>query len=152
MSLKLQKRLSASLFKVGKNKIRFDESKLDEIKDAITKSDIRKLIGKKAIFVERKNEQSRYRARLNIIQKRKGRRKGIGSRKGRSTARMPSKKLWMTRIRIQRALLKKLRDKKLLTSKIYRELYNKAKGGFFRNKRHLKIYLQEHNIIKNGNK
>ena len=147
MSLKLQKRLAASLLKVGITKIKFDQDRLSEIKDAITKSDIRKLIGKKAIEVKRINEQSRYRARLRIIQKRKGRGKGIGTRKGKKTARFPAKRAWMNKIRNQRSLLKVLKEKELLTSKVYRDLYKKAKGGFFRSERHLKVYLEEHNIL-----
>ncbi len=148
MSLKLQKRLAASLLKVGITKVKFDSEKLAEIKDAITKSDVRRLIGQKAIAVKNVNEQSRYRARLNIIQKRKGRRQGIGSRKGRKTARLPNKEVWINKIRVQRSLLKTLKNKNLLTSKIYRNLYRKAKGGFFRSERHLKLYMEEHKIIK----
>ena len=148
MELKLQKRLAASLLKVGINKIKFDPEKQAEIKDAITKSDIRKLIGQKVIAVKDVNEQSRYRARLNLMQKRKGRRQGIGTRKGKKTARLSGKSVWINKIRIQRSLLKTLKNKNLLTSKIYRGLYNKSKGGFFRSERHLKIYLEEHKILK----
>ncbi len=148
-SLKLQKRLAASLLKVGMSKVKLNSENLSEIKDAITKSDIRKLIGKKIISIKKTNEQSRFRIRLNLIQKKKGRRQGIGSRKGRQTARLSAKSLWIAKIRTQRKLLKDLRNKKILTPEIYRDLYLKAKGGFFRSRRHLLFYLEEHNIIKN---
>jgi len=44
--------------------------------------------------------------------------------------------------------LKDLRDKDLVTKKDYHELYLKSKGGFFRSKRHIKLYLEEHRLIK----
>ena len=53
----------------------------------------------------------------------------------------------MAKIRIQRKFLAEIKEKKLLDSKTYRPLYLKAKGGFFRNKRHIKLYLEEHNLI-----
>lgn len=149
MSLKLQKRIASYLLNVSKNKIKFNDKNLQEIGDAITKSDVRKLIGKKIITVKKTNAQSRYRARLNLLRKRKGRKQGIGSRKGSKNARLPSKKAWINKIRMQRSLLNILRSKGLLTKEIYRDLYNKSKGGFFRNQRHLKVYLEEHKILKN---
>jgi ribosomal protein L19E len=36
-----------------------------------------------------------------------------------------------------------LKEKKIIDDKLYRELYLKSKGGFFRSKRHIKIYLEE---------
>ena len=87
-----------------------------------------------------------------MVQKRKGRRKGIGSRKGKFTARLKPKKTWMSKIRVQRDFLKELKLKKLINNQNYRNLYLKAKGGFFRNKRHLKTYVNERGLIENGKK
>ena len=48
---------------------------------------------------------------------------------------------------------KRLKDKGLLDNKNYKELYLKAKGGFFRSERHLKTYINERGlIIKDGKK
>lgn len=58
----------------------------------------------------------------------------------------------MIKIRNQKNLLKSLRDKSLITRKNYRILFRKAKGGFFRSKRHIEIYLAEHKLIQNDNK
>ena len=52
----------------------------------------------------------------------------------------------MNRIRNQRQLLKILRDKKIITTTIYQELYAKSKGGFFRSRRHITLYLEEHEL------
>ena len=38
--------------------------------------------------------------------------------------------------------------KKMLDNEGYRELYLKAKGGYFRSKRHVKLYIDEHSMIK----
>jgi ribosomal protein L19E len=66
-------------------------------------------------------------------------------------ARTPKKQRWMSTIRLQRQFLKELKDRKLITTGTYRELYMKSKGGFFRSRRHLKIYMNERNMVqKNG--
>ena len=40
-----------------------------------------------------------------------------------------------------------LREKGHVTGPLFRELYLKAKGGYFRSKRHIKLYLEEHNLV-----
>jgi large subunit ribosomal protein L19e len=102
--------------------------------------------------IKPKRGSSKVRHRKKLKQKRKGRRSGEGSRKGKKTSRFPRKKEWMLTVRIQRGFIKKLRDKKLIDSATYRNLYRKAKGGFFRSKRHIKLYIGEQNLIKNGKK
>ena len=54
----------------------------------------------------------------------------------------------MIRIRNQREILKKIKDKNLISSEVYRKLYYMAKGGFFKSKRHLKNYIEERGLIK----
>ena len=54
----------------------------------------------------------------------------------------------MSRVRLQRMFLKDLKDKKMINKNTFRDLYKKSKGGFFRSKRHIKIYLDEHDLIK----
>ncbi len=148
MKLNIQKRLAAQILKCSKDKVKFEEDRLEDIKEAITKADIRALIIDKAISRKKKKGISRARARKRGIQRRKGRQKGYGSRKGKKTARLPKKKNWMNRVRLQRSFLKELKEKKLIDNKNFRDLYRKSKGGFFRSKRHIKIYLEEHDLIK----
>ena len=148
MELKVQKRLAASVLKCSKSRIKLDSERLDEIKEAITKVDIKALIIDNAISRKPVNNTSRFRARKKIIQKRKGRQKGPGSRKGKRTARLPKKRAWISKVRIQREFLKYLRDKGLIKKNVYGDLYLKSKGGFFRSKRHLKLYIDEHGLIK----
>ncbi len=148
MKLKTQKRLAAQVLKCSKKRIKFDEERLEDIKESITKADIRALVIDKAISKKKKKGISRVRARKRQEQRKKGKQKGHGSRKGKKTARAPKKKDWMNKIRLQRSVLKNFKDKGLIDNASFRDLYKKAKGGFFRSKRHIKIYLEEHKLIK----
>lgn len=148
MKLTTQKRIAAQILKVGAGKIWFDPEKLSEIKEAITKSDIRSLIREKTIKAKKLPYQSKVRTRMARMQKRKGLRAGQGSRKGKRTARVSRKRAWITKIRTQRKFLRYIEEKKHIDNAVFKELMAKAKGGFFRNKRHIKVYLQEKGIFK----
>ncbi len=147
-----KKKIAAKVLKTSPQKVRFADGALDEISKAITRSDIRGLVAVGKIIRIRPNEHSRVRARENAAQKSKGRRKGKGTKKGRKFALITRKERWMTRVRLQRSFIKELRDKNLLSSTNYRALYNKSKGGYFRNKRHVKLFITEHNLIETKNK
>lgn len=148
MQLTTQKRIAADIMKVGINRVWFDPSRLEEIKEAITKADIRSLVHDKAIQARHETGNSRFRIRKNKLQKGKGRRTGHGSRKGKRTSRLPGKREWMNRIRLQRKILKELRDKEMITRAAYRAARMKAKGGYFRSRRHLQLYLSEAGLLK----
>ena len=148
MKLKIQKRLGGQILKCSKNKIVLDPERLEDIKEAITKADIKTLIIDHAIAKRPVKGGSRVRARKRALQKKKGKRRGFGTRKGKKTARLPKKEAWMNKIRAQRKLLNDLKERKRIDARTYRELYTKAKGGFFRSLRHIKLYIKEHNMIK----
>lgn len=153
MNLRNKKRIVQSMFDVGRKRIWIDPNKLKEVKEAITKSDMNSLVKKGIIVIKQIHGQSRARIRKADAQYVKGRSHGIGSRKGASNARLPRKLQWMIKIRNQKELLKSLRDKSSISRKNYRILYKKAKGGFFRSRRHIEIYLSERNLMeKNDNK
>lgn len=146
--LDVQRRLAAQILKCGRNRIHFDTGRIEEIKEAITKSDIRALIGNGAISKRRTLSTSRFWAKRRKKQKIKSKQKGHGSRKGRKTARLNPKSSWMNKIRLQRSFLKSLRDTETITATDYHELYLKSKGGFFRSLRHLKLYVTEKGVLK----
>ena len=142
--LRVQKRLASQVLNCSPKRVVFDTLRLDEIKQAITKHDIRLLVGDGAISEKPVHSISKVRARKIKFQKTKGRRKGPGSRKGTFNARVGIKHQWMNTVRVQRAFLKELITKSLITRKAYRELYLKSKGGYFRSRRHIKLFLAEH--------
>lgn len=147
--LNVQKRLAAQILKCGKHSIRFDTGRLEEIGESITKADIKALIGEGAIFKKRVNNTSRFWVRKRKEQKSRGKQKDFGSRKGKKTARSNPKRVWVNKIRLQRRFIKSLRDKGVIASTDYHELYAKSKGGFFRSLRHLRLYVNERDLLKN---
>ncbi len=144
MNIGSQRRLAARLLKCGEQRVWFDPARLTEVKEAITKNDVRKLI--KDLAIQKRPEQgvSRGRARHVEGQKRKGRRQGAGAHEGTKFARMPAKRRWINKIRSQRNFLKELKAKKIVDTTTFRSLYEKAKGDFFRSIRHIKLHLEEH--------
>lgn len=147
MILGSQRRLAARLLKCGEHRVWFDPTRLTEIKESITKKDVRKLINDLAIQKRQKQGISRGRARHHEGQKRKGRRQGFGTHEGSKFARLPKKRRWIDKIRVQRSFIKELKEKKLIDPAMFHTLYRKTKGGFFRSRRHIKLYLEEHNKI-----
>lgn len=143
--MKLQKEIAARILKCGKSRIWMDPSRIEEIEEAITNEDVRRLIRDGVIKAKPKLGISTYRKKKRMIQKKKGRRKGRGSKKGTKALK---KKIWISRIRAQRKLLKELRSQGKIDKKTFRIIYKKSKGGFFRSKAHLMAYLEKENLIK----
>jgi len=138
--IKTQKKLASKILKCGKKKVWVDSNNREEIKKAITKVDVRRLIKKGYIKKKKTNEQSRARSIKNLRQKKLGRKKGPGKKKGKKQS---GKKEWIKNIRAQRKYLKELRDIGKISKSQYRKLYLMAKGGRFRSKSHLTLYMKE---------
>ena len=146
--LRNQRRMAASLLKCGVNRVWMDHDRADEIAKAVTKEDIRILINGKAIKKIQEKGISSARNKFAQSQKKKGRRRGHGSRKGAKYARLPRKRRWIKIIRPIRADLKKLREEKKINPTQYRKYYRKAKGGEFRSKTHLHTHLISDGVLK----
>ncbi|MGQ9759045.1 MAG: 50S ribosomal protein L19e [Candidatus Methanomethylicaceae archaeon] len=143
MSLKIQRKIAAKVLKVGESRIWMDPDRFEDISLAITRDDVRALIKEGAIRATPESGISRGRYRCVARQKRKGLRKGPGSRKG-----CVKGDEWIDRIRSIRDFLRLLRRRKIITPSVYRMLYIKAKGGAFHDKRQLKTYIEEHNLAR----
>ena len=143
-----KKILAGKVLRTSPGKVKFSPDALADISKAITRSDIRGLAAVGKITASTDSEHSRGRARKKAEQKRKGRQKGKGRRKGRKYAEHTQKETWMSLIRVQRSFLKELRDKKYLSTSNYHHLLAMSKGGYFRNKRHIKLYVTEHHLAE----
>ena len=141
----LQKRLAADIFKCSPQRVRFDQNYMKEISEAITRADVRSLISQGVITRLPVGGISNGRAKQSMKQRAKGRMRGAGTRKGTAAAR--SSVGWVQRVRVQRELLRRLRERKSISDENFKQLYAKVKGGFFRSVRHIKLYCEEQNIF-----
>ncbi|EHP87744.1 50S ribosomal protein L19e [Methanotorris formicicus] len=147
MDVSVQRRMAADILKCGLDRVWVDPEKLDLVKAAITKDDIRALIKDGVIKKKQKKGISSARTKKLKEQKRKGRRRGPGSRRGAKGARTPKKERWMNTIRPLRKLLKEFRDNGTIDRGTYRKLYRMAKGGAFRSRSHMLLYMRDHGIL-----
>ncbi len=131
MNLLSKKRLAAKTLGVGAGRIIFDTNRIDEVKEAITKQDIRDLNSSGAIKIRevtgrRRVEKSQSRRRMGKI------RKKIVSRKGE----------YVIITRKLRLYVKNLKDQGKITDEKYKEMRSKIKMKMFKSKRHFKEALE----------
>ena len=132
MNLAKKKALAAKVLGVGKERIVFLNSGLNDIKEAITKQDIRDLRNSGAISI--REIKGRRKA------KKGSRRVGFGSIRKKVNVR---KKTYMTLTRKLRRHLAYKMEKGKMSKKGYKDVRNKIKNRFFKDRAHLKEHFKE---------
>jgi large subunit ribosomal protein L19e len=146
MNVKSHKQMAARIMKVGVSRVRVISDK--DVEDAITRNDVKTLICRGMIYKVQRKGVAKADANFTRKQKKKGRRSGPGSRKGKLYAKKSSKSVWMDKVRPLRRMLRELRDGGELEKRDYRKMYLMVKGGAFRNKKHLMYYLKDKELLK----
>jgi large subunit ribosomal protein L19e len=144
--LSSQRRLAAQILKVGQNRVWIDPQRMDDVETAITREEVKKLIHEKVITALPEKGVSRARAKTIREKKRKGRRKGVGSKTGAGYAKISKKEVWMSRIRSLRKRLRELKATRVITETTYRKLYSVAGSGRFESVADLERYLKAHDL------
>ena len=130
MNLSKKKSLASKTLKVGKAKIVFLLSRLDEIKEAITKQDIRDLKKEGAIIVKEPKGRKK-----NI---KKNKKRGPGKIKKKVNKRKQEYVIMTRKLRKYTAEMKK--QGKLSREEI-KEIRNRIRNRKFKSKAHLKEYI-----------
>ncbi len=157
-----QRRMASDLLDVGRHRVWINPEHMEQVSGAITREDIRRLIAKGIIAKAPApgNSRGRIRARVRIIEKKVKDEHGVetikkirikpkrreGSRKGKLHSIVDGKRAWINKVRPLRKYLKALHAQGI-SNKDYRKLYLLTKGGFFRSRSHLKLYIEKTGIV-----
>jgi len=132
MNLRKKKRLVARTLKIGVSRVKLDSEMKEEIKEAITRQDIRELKKEKIVGIKEKKGRRKKR-------KRKTKRKQ-GSIKKKVKKR---KEEYVKLVRKLRGYIKDLKNKGKINKEQYYDLRKKIKVRKFKNLSQLKNFLSE---------
>lgn len=127
MKLERKKYLAGKVLGVGKHRIAFNPSRLAEIKEAITKQDIRDLFASGAILIKE------IKGRRTNVKRKTRRRAGSIRKKFR-----PGKTEYVLLVRKLRSFLFELRRQEKISSEQYWKLRKEVKASMFKNKSSLR--------------
>ena len=144
-TLVLQKRLAASILKVGQNKVWFDQFRLKDIREAITKEDIRELVKEKVIKKKPVIGVKRRAGKLRQKRKRKGLGRGAGRKKKIIRKR---KKEYINKIRKLRSYIFELKVQGIINANESRKLNRLSKAGMLKSKKDIGEKIKEKIKIK----
>jgi large subunit ribosomal protein L19e len=145
-NLTSQRRLASRILKVGKNRVWINPERISDVELAITREEVRKLVHEKIISSLPIQGVSRGRAKVIQAKKRKGRRKGPGSKSGTPHATISKKEAWMTKIRSLRKKLREMKASRIITETNYRQLYMIAGSGRFASIADMERYVKAHDM------
>ena len=125
--------MAADTLNVGITRVRIKPGEEESVDDAITRGAIRSLVKDGSIYILPKKGVSRGRWKSK-----KTVRKRMGSRKGRTGARLDKKTKWVSKVRTIRRHVKIMVDRGEINTSTKKTLYKQLKGGLIRNLRHLR--------------
>ncbi len=129
MNLSKKKELAKRTFNVGEGRIIFVESRLNDIKEAITKQDMRDLRQDKAIIIKEKK------GRKKVIRKR---RRSVGNIRKKMKTR---KKDYVILTRKLRKYVAEMKHQGKISKEEVDDIRKKIRNKMFRSKSHLKEYI-----------
>ena len=132
MKLEKKKALVARALKIGKNRVVLNSERLSEVKEAITKQDIKDLLSSGAITIKETKGRK-------AIVKRKGRRRMGSVRKKVKN----SKRKYMILTRKLRAHLKNLKSKSKISQEEFLELRREIRASLFKDLSRLKERISQ---------
>ncbi|MFA5049705.1 MAG: 50S ribosomal protein L19e [Candidatus Micrarchaeia archaeon] len=142
VSIQTVKRLAADILKAGVNRVRIktslDENQKKQLEEAITRLNVRDLIKDKIVYCIPKKGR---------LKKEKRKSKSRGTRRGKKYSIVSEKERWMEKVRAQRKYLRELVMQKKIEPKNKRMIYLKIKGGSFRNKQAIFVYLKDNKLL-----
>jgi large subunit ribosomal protein L19e len=127
MQLNKKKSLASKTLGVGVSKVILNKERLSEIKEAITKQDIRDLHADGAITIKATPGKRK-------VVKRKNRRRAGSIKKTVSNR----KQIYAAMVRKLRAYITNMKSKGTITNELYRTLRKEIRSSDFRSKNHLK--------------
>lgn len=128
-----QKRLAAKILKVGVDKVFIDSSKIEDVKKAVTRKDIKNLIKKG--YIKKLPERVSFPYKKEVKRVKKG-------------SSIKKKTIRVRTVRALRKYLKELKESGKIEKNDYKKVYRWIKGGMFRSRAHMRIFLEQRGIIK----
>ena len=127
MNLAKKKELAARTLNVGKSRVTFVRARLDEIKEAITRQDIRDLKASGAIYIKepsgrKKNVKRKHRRRTGKIKKKVSKRK----------------KDYVIMTRKLRKYISELKKQGKISNEEFKDIRKNIRNKIFKSKSHLK--------------
>ena len=138
--MNLQKKMAAQILKIGVNRVWLDPKHAKDLDGAITKADVRKMILKG--WVKAKSEK------IHKPREKTKKKRGHGSRKGARYSIVSRKRRWILKVRPMREMLKEMKAKNEIDNQTFKKLYSLVKGGMFRSRSHLRLYMEQNNLMK----
>jgi large subunit ribosomal protein L19e len=127
MKLDKKKQFIANVLGIGKGRIVLNTNRLADIKEAMTRQDVKDLLNDGAIFIKDIHGRAK-------VERRKNRRRA-GSKKKFTEK---GKKVYMRLTRKLRAYLAELKRKSLITPEVFKKLRQEIRAHSFKSKTHLK--------------